>query len=74
MLISPQARPLLAKAISGESFDLLVDPRLEKNYDTTQMADMAACAASCIRQSAWLRPRMSQVCLSLFFLILNIIS
>lgn len=55
------ARPLLAKAISGESFDLLVDPRLEKNYDTTQMADMAACAASCIRQSAWLRPRMSQV-------------
>ncbi|KAL0687075.1 hypothetical protein Bca4012_086752 [Brassica carinata] len=56
-----QARPLLAKAISGESFDTLVDPRLEKNYDTTQMADMAACAASCIRQSAWLRPRMSQV-------------
>ncbi|CAF2068312.1 unnamed protein product [Brassica napus] len=55
------ARPLLAKAISGESFDTLVDPRLEKNYDTTQMADMAACAASCIRQSAWLRPRMSQV-------------
>ncbi|KAG2249905.1 hypothetical protein Bca52824_089533 [Brassica carinata] len=55
------ARPLLAKTISGESFDPLVDPRLEKNYDTTQMADMAACAASCIRQSAWLRPRMSQV-------------
>ncbi|CAH8377940.1 unnamed protein product [Eruca vesicaria subsp. sativa] len=55
------ARPLLAKAISGESFDTLVDPRLEKNYDTTQMADMAACAAGCIRQSAWLRPRMSQV-------------
>ncbi|KAG7545329.1 Protein kinase domain [Arabidopsis suecica] len=55
------ARPLLAKAISGESFDLLVDPRLVKNYDTTQMANMAACAAACIRQSAWLRPRMSQV-------------
>ena len=55
------ARPLLTKAISGESFDFLVDSRLEKNYDTTQMANMAACAAACIRQSAWLRPRMSQV-------------
>ncbi|CAH2077164.1 unnamed protein product [Thlaspi arvense] len=55
------ARPLLAKAISGESFELVVDPRLEKNYDTTQMANMAACAAACIRQSAWLRPRMSQI-------------
>uniref|UniRef100_A0A1J3GT60 non-specific serine/threonine protein kinase n=1 Tax=Noccaea caerulescens TaxID=107243 RepID=A0A1J3GT60_NOCCA len=55
------ARPLLAKAISGESFELVVDARLEKNYDTSQMADMAACAAACIRQSAWLRPRMSQV-------------
>ncbi|XP_010432675.2 PREDICTED: proline-rich receptor-like protein kinase PERK14 [Camelina sativa] len=55
------ARPLLAKAISGENFDLVVDQRLEKNYDTTQMANMAACAAACIRQSAWLRPRMSQV-------------
>ncbi|KAL1210306.1 Proline-rich receptor-like protein kinase PERK14 [Cardamine amara subsp. amara] len=55
------ARPLLAKAISGERFDLVVDPRLEKNYDTSQMANMAACAAACIRQSASLRPRMSQV-------------
>ncbi|XP_023635612.1 proline-rich receptor-like protein kinase PERK14 [Capsella rubella] len=55
------ARPLLAKAISGENFDLVVDQRLEMNYDTTQMANMAACAAACIRQSAWLRPRMSQV-------------
>ncbi|CAN8229663.1 unnamed protein product [Cochlearia groenlandica] len=55
------ARPLLAKVISGERFDHLVDLRLEKTYDTTQMANMAACAAACIRQSAWLRPRMSQV-------------
>ncbi|KAF2286945.1 hypothetical protein GH714_035934 [Hevea brasiliensis] len=41
------------------------DPRLENNYNTSEMASMVACAvacaAACVRHSSWLRPRMSQI-------------
>ncbi|XP_062018807.1 proline-rich receptor-like protein kinase PERK1 [Rosa rugosa] len=55
------ARPLLTQALEDGAFDALVDPRLETNYNKNEMARMVACAAACVRHSAWLRPRMSQI-------------
>ncbi|XP_019056874.1 PREDICTED: proline-rich receptor-like protein kinase PERK14 isoform X2 [Tarenaya hassleriana] len=55
------ARPLLAKALAEENPDPLVDPNLQRDYDAAQMVNMVACAAACLRPSAWIRPRMSQV-------------
>lgn len=40
---------------------MLVDPRLEGNYNPSEMARMVASAAACIRHSAKKRPRMSQI-------------
>lgn len=56
-----QARPLLSQAFENGNFDELVDPKLQNNYNHDEMIRMAACAASCVRHSARLRPRMSQV-------------
>lgn len=58
-----QARPLLSQALENGNFKELVDPRLETNYNPDEMIHMTACAATCVRQSARLRPRMSQVSL-----------
>ncbi|GMJ07682.1 hypothetical protein HRI_004437400 [Hibiscus trionum] len=55
------ARPLLTRALEDNDFDTLVDPRLNGVYNNSEMATMVSCAAACIRQSAWLRPRMIQV-------------
>ncbi|KAL4297249.1 hypothetical protein GQ457_12G020590 [Hibiscus cannabinus] len=55
------ARPLLARALEDNDFETLVDPRLNGAYNNSEMATMVSCAAACIRQSAWLRPRMIQV-------------
>ncbi|KAK9706023.1 hypothetical protein RND81_07G099600 [Saponaria officinalis] len=55
------ARPLLAKAVEDGNFDPLIDPRLEKDYDPTEMGTMIICAASCVRHSAKRRPKMSQI-------------
>ncbi|XP_047152385.1 proline-rich receptor-like protein kinase PERK15 [Vigna umbellata] len=55
------ARPLLSQAFENGNFDGLLDPKLQKNYNHDEMIRMAACAASCVRHSARLRPRMSQV-------------
>ncbi|KDP34216.1 hypothetical protein JCGZ_07787 [Jatropha curcas] len=55
------ARPLLTEAIGHGNFKAFVDPRLENNYNTNQMASMVACAAACVRHSSWLRPQMSKV-------------
>ncbi|KAK8706768.1 hypothetical protein V6N13_057844 [Hibiscus sabdariffa] len=55
------ARPLLARALEDKDFETLVDPRLNGAYNNSEMATMVSCAAACIRQSAWLRPRMIQV-------------
>ncbi|KAM5565473.1 proline-rich receptor-like protein kinase PERK1 [Rosa sericea] len=56
-----KARPLLTQALEDGAFDALVDPQLETNYNKNEMARMVACAAACVRHSAWLRPRMSQI-------------
>ncbi|KAJ7958598.1 Receptor protein kinase [Quillaja saponaria] len=55
------ARPLLTKVLEDGDFNSLVDPRLQKNFKTKEMARMIACAAVCIRHSARLRPWMSQI-------------
>ncbi|KAH7547279.1 hypothetical protein FEM48_Zijuj01G0292900 [Ziziphus jujuba var. spinosa] len=54
------ARPLLVQALENDDFNALVDPRLQNDYDSTEMTRMVACAAACVRQSARLRPPMSQ--------------
>lgn len=51
----------MTKVIESGNYDELVDPRLEGNYDHQEMAHMVSVAASSIRHSARLRPRMSQV-------------
>nr|XP_018629339.1 proline-rich receptor-like protein kinase PERK15 isoform X2 [Nicotiana tomentosiformis] len=55
------ARPLLTQALDDDNFDTLADPRLEKNYDSTEMTRMVTCAAVCVRHLARRRPRMSQI-------------
>ncbi|KAA8541796.1 hypothetical protein F0562_022948 [Nyssa sinensis] len=55
------ARPLLAQALEDGNFDTLADPRLQNDYDSTEMTRMIACAAVCVRHLARLRPRMSQI-------------
>ncbi|CAN0900140.1 Proline-rich receptor-like protein kinase PERK1 [Linum grandiflorum] len=55
------ARPLLSRAQEDGNYDVLVDPKLQDNYDHNEMTRMVACAAACIRHSARRRPRMSQV-------------
>lgn len=60
-LSDAQAWPLLRRVLDDGKFDTLVDPCLGKNYNSEEMANMVACAAACVRHSAWRRPRMSQV-------------
>lgn len=55
------ARPLLVQALDDGKFDSLVDPRLGKDYNHSEMRRMIACAATSIRHSAKKRPRMSQI-------------
>eukprot|EP00257_Ricinus_communis_P015020 XP_015572846.1 proline-rich receptor-like protein kinase PERK15 isoform X1 [Ricinus communis] len=54
------ARPLLNQALESGIYDALADPKLQ-DYDSTEMTRMIACAAACVRHSARLRPRMSQI-------------
>lgn len=56
-----QARPLLTQALETGNLEELVDPRLEKNYNEVEMFRMIEAAAACVRHSASMRPRMSQV-------------
>ncbi|PIN06752.1 Serine/threonine protein kinase [Handroanthus impetiginosus] len=55
------ARPILIRFTEGGSYEELVDPRLENNYDPQEMLRMVASAAACIRHSARRRPKMSQI-------------
>ncbi|WOK99321.1 proline-rich receptor-like protein kinase PERK2 [Canna indica] len=55
------ARPLLTQAAKDNNYEALVDPYLENNYDSNEMTRLIVCAAACVRQSAKLRPRMSEV-------------
>ncbi|XP_019197517.1 PREDICTED: putative proline-rich receptor-like protein kinase PERK6 isoform X2 [Ipomoea nil] len=55
------ARPFLTRAADGGSFEEVVDPRLEKNYNPQEMKRMVICAGACIRHSGRRRPKMSQI-------------
>ncbi|KAI5437205.1 Proline-rich receptor-like protein kinase perk1 [Lathyrus oleraceus] len=55
------ARPLLMRALEENNLDSLIDPRLQNEFDPSEMTRMVACAAACTRHSAKRRPRMSQV-------------
>ncbi|KAF3450749.1 hypothetical protein FNV43_RR06838 [Rhamnella rubrinervis] len=55
------ARPLLMPALESGNFNDLVDPKLQNDYNSSEMTKMVACAAACVSHSARLRPRMSQI-------------
>ncbi|XP_010936757.1 proline-rich receptor-like protein kinase PERK8 [Elaeis guineensis] len=55
------ARPLLSHALETGEFEELPDPRLENNYNQSEMFRMIEAAAACVRHSAAMRPRMSKV-------------
>ncbi|KAJ8479533.1 hypothetical protein OPV22_023260 [Ensete ventricosum] len=55
------ARPRLSHALETRDFGELPDPRLEKNYNETEMFRMIEAAAACIRHSAAMRPQMGKV-------------
>ncbi|GKV11761.1 hypothetical protein SLEP1_g22984 [Rubroshorea leprosula] len=56
-----KARARLTRALDDKNFDSLADPRLQNEYNHNEMARMVACAAACVRHSARIRPRMSQI-------------
>ncbi|MFS7945128.1 putative protein kinase RLK-Pelle-PERK-1 family [Helianthus anomalus] len=55
------ARPLLTRALEDGNFDAIVDSRLPRDYNPSEMARLVSCAAVCVRHSARRRPKMSQV-------------
>ncbi|KAM0932935.1 putative protein kinase RLK-Pelle-PERK-1 family [Dioscorea sansibarensis] len=55
------ARPLLTRALDTGEFQDLPDPRLDNNYNESQMFRMIEAAAACTRHSAAMRPQMGQV-------------
>ncbi|KAK3410695.1 hypothetical protein EUGRSUZ_J02671 [Eucalyptus grandis] len=55
------ARPFLTQALEDGNFDVIVDPKLNKDYVTEEMTQMIACSAACVHPSARQRPRMTQV-------------
>lgn len=56
-----QARPLLSRALDTGEFQDLPDPRLDNNYNESEMFRMIEAAAACTRHSAGMRPQMGQV-------------
>ncbi|KAK7825959.1 proline-rich receptor-like protein kinase perk1 [Quercus suber] len=63
-----KGRPLLAQALEHGNFEAIVDPRLQNDYEPTELARMVACAAACVRHMARSRPRISQYITLLPFL------
>ncbi|XP_039143359.1 proline-rich receptor-like protein kinase PERK8 [Dioscorea cayenensis subsp. rotundata] len=55
------ARPLLSRALDTGEFQDLPDPRLDNNYNESEMFRMIEAAAACTRHSAGMRPQMGQV-------------
>ncbi|XP_077219725.1 proline-rich receptor-like protein kinase PERK3 [Tasmannia lanceolata] len=51
------AKPLM----EAHNYHVLVDPRLEANYDVNDMTRVVDCAAACVRASSRSRPKMSQI-------------
>ncbi|XVF86613.1 hypothetical protein PTKIN_Ptkin18bG0056400 [Pterospermum kingtungense] len=55
------ARPLFSEALEHRNLVAFVDPRLQKDYDYSEMHRMVASAAACVHYSARHRPHMSQI-------------
>ncbi|CAA7045769.1 unnamed protein product [Microthlaspi erraticum] len=55
------ARPVLDQASDENNFEVLVDTKLNNEYDREEMARMVACAAASVRHLARRRPTMDQV-------------
>lgn len=51
------------RALENRDFGELLDPRLENKFVEAEMHRMIEAAAACVRHSASMRPRMSQVIL-----------
>ncbi|XP_010270712.1 PREDICTED: proline-rich receptor-like protein kinase PERK1 [Nelumbo nucifera] len=54
-------RPKLTQAIENGNYDAVVDPRLQKDYNATEMERMVACANACLRVEPKDRPLMSMI-------------
>ncbi|KAF3327322.1 Proline-rich receptor-like protein kinase PERK3 [Carex littledalei] len=54
------ARQRLRRATKGDTFDELIDPWLETNYDQYDMTRLIHCASAAVRESARMRPQMGQ--------------
>uniref|UniRef100_M4F2D3 non-specific serine/threonine protein kinase n=1 Tax=Brassica campestris TaxID=3711 RepID=M4F2D3_BRACM len=54
------AKPLMLQALNTGNYHGLVDPRLEKDFDISQIKRMVLCADACVQHSAKHRPKMSQ--------------
>lgn len=63
-----QARPLLTQALEDRNFDIVADPRLQKDYNPIEMSQIVACASVCVRHLARRRPKMSQVTICFYVL------
>ncbi|ONK59622.1 uncharacterized protein A4U43_C08F8360 [Asparagus officinalis] len=55
------ARPMLGQILAEGNYEEIVDPKLEGNYNTGEMARMISCAAASVRHSGRRRPKMSQI-------------
>ncbi|KAL0719305.1 hypothetical protein Bca4012_068629 [Brassica carinata] len=55
------AKPLMIQALNTGNFHGLVDPRLEKDFDISEIKRMVLCADACVQHSAKHRPKMSQI-------------
>ncbi|CAN7112218.1 unnamed protein product [Brassica rapa subsp. narinosa] len=54
------AKPLMLQALNTGNYHGLVDPRLEKDFDISEIKRMVLCADACVQHSAKHRPKMSQ--------------
>lgn len=52
---------MLSLALETQDLERLADPRLERQYDETEMFRMIEAAAACVRHSFIKRPKMGQV-------------
>ncbi|KAG5415858.1 hypothetical protein IGI04_003425 [Brassica rapa subsp. trilocularis] len=55
------AKPLMLQALNTGNYHGLVDPRLEKDFDISEIKRMVLCADACVQHSAMHRPKMSQI-------------
>ncbi|XP_022979710.1 proline-rich receptor-like protein kinase PERK4 isoform X1 [Cucurbita maxima] len=55
------ARAIISGEMGEDVYEVLVDKRLGKEFNTQEMGRMVSCAAASIRHSARKRPKMSQV-------------